>query len=96
MLPTEGSMPPSAGRSSYRMDRYCRAAVAVVNQSVVITASVQRLLKRIKHEIGLHRRAHPPANDHARKHIDHEGDEHRTAPGCHIRGSRPGHCSPSA
>lgn len=31
--------------------------------------------------VGLHRGADSPADDHACKHIDDEGNEHRTAPG---------------
>lgn len=61
------------------------AAVAVVDQPIDIAAGGERLLERIEHEVRLHRGAHPPANNHAREHIDHKGDEHRTAPDGHIR-----------
>ena len=41
---------------------------------------VQRLFQRIEHEIGLHRAAHPPANDAPGKDINDEGDVNETLP----------------
>ena len=52
-----------------------------MDESIGIRASMHRLLQRIEHEVRLQRGAHAPADDHAREHIDHEGDEHKAAPG---------------
>ena len=42
---------------------------------------MQGLLERIEHEAGLGRARHPPANDAARKGVDHQGDIHEAGPG---------------
>ncbi len=48
-------------------------------------SSVERLFKRIEHEIGTHRTDHPPADDPAGKHVDDEGDMDKSLPSGHIR-----------
>jgi len=45
------------------------------------TPRIQRLLQRIEHEVGLHRTAHPPADNAPREDIDDEGDVNKALPG---------------
>lgn len=56
------------------METYCAPAVGVMGQRPVVArlAGVQRLFKRIEHEVGAHGTTHPPANDAPRKHVDDE------------------------
>ena len=60
-----------------------RAAVAVMDQGVVALGlpGVQRLLQRVEHEVGVHRTAHPPADDAPGEHVDDEGHVQPALPG---------------
>ena len=44
-------------------------------------ALVQGLLKRVEHEAGVRRPAHPPADDATRIGVDHKGDIDEAGPG---------------
>lgn len=57
------------------------AAIAVMDESFGLTARMHGLLERIEYQVRLHRSAHAPTHDHAREHIDDEGDVHEAAPG---------------
>lgn len=56
--------------------------LAIMNQSGSRPAFMQRLVERVQHEVGAHRRRHPPANDTTGEHVGHEGhiDEARPRP----------------
>src|SRR4051794_41433341 len=47
-------------------------------------ARVQGLLKRVEHEAGVRRPAHPPADDATGIGIDHEGHVDEARPGRHV------------
>jgi hypothetical protein len=47
----------------------------------LVAPCVQRLLKRVEHEVGLHRGAHAPADDAPGKDVDDEGHVHKALPG---------------
>lgn len=58
-----------------------RTTIAVMDEALGVRAGVDRLLECIEDQIRSHRRAHAPADEHARKHIDHERDVNEAAPG---------------
>ena len=71
------------------------AAIRVVNESTTRLAGVQCLLERVEDQLRMHRAAHPPADDAAREHVDHERHVNEARPGGDVGVSRPGRCSPS-
>lgn len=62
-----------------------RAAIRVDDQATVQLTVVQGLLERIKHQIGAHAGARPPADDAPREHVQHERDLHEAAPRRDVR-----------
>ena len=52
--------------------------------AIKMPSGVKRLFKRIKNEAGMRCAADPPADNAAGKHIDHEGDIDKSAPGRNI------------
>jgi len=49
-------------------------------------AGVQGLLQSVEHEVRSHARAHPPAHDASREHVDYEGHVQPALPGRDVRG----------
>lgn len=90
-------MPASAKRSVYRMERYCGALIAVVDETrgAVAAPRVDRLLERVQHEVRAEGRGHAPADNAAGEHVDDQRHVHEPGPGRHVRVSRTGRCSPS-
>jgi hypothetical protein len=56
------------------IERYWLAAVAVMDQAATMdrTPVMDRLIESIEHEVGVGRRAHPPARDIAGINVDHD------------------------
>jgi hypothetical protein len=48
-------------------------------------AIVERLLERVERQITAQRTRHPPANDPAGEHVDHERDVREAPPRRHVR-----------
>src|SRR5690606_31097440 len=64
-----------------------RAAIAMVYEPLLarVFPLADRLLQGVQGEVTLQRAGHPPADDPARVHIDHERHVDEAAPGCDVR-----------
>ena len=82
MLPAEGSMPASANRSVYRIDKY--AAVTVMDQAFGVGTRPEGLFQSIQGDVRLQRVCGAPTDDLPREDVDDEPDVDEAAPRCDV------------